>query len=61
MPQVQDIIEAWFFRTEDEAREDNLENAYGYAKTVNGECVIKRGITSLRWTFTRSSHTQTEA
>lgn len=49
-----DTIECWFFENEADARKDNLENAQGYAKTVDGILKEAAGNTDLNHCYIRS-------
>ncbi len=51
----EDIIESWYFETQEAARDDNKDKAKGYAKVVNGVLKDSWGDTDLKWCWLESN------
>ena len=52
-----DVIECWFFDQKKDARADNLDNAKGYVKVVDGVHKEEWGNTKLKWSYLKSKTT----
>ena len=52
-----DVIEVWVFDLKKDATKDNLKNAKGYVKVVDGVHKEQWGNVNLKWSYLKSKTT----